>query len=129
MPNRCIGSIGCAVRNSHHTNAARLVSPAPSDVATAGCERPSRCISINANTVAANPAAASTAPGRSTCEPLACGSSVVRPVDSTNVATTGTADRMKIHRQFKKSTANPPSSGPNTNAVPVQAVQTPTALG
>ena len=34
----------------------------------------------------------------------------------------------KIHRQFSASTRIPPSSGPITKAVPVQAVQVPIAL-
>jgi hypothetical protein len=33
----------------------------------------------------------------------------------------------KIQRQFSASTSTPPSSGPMTNAVPVHAVQVPTA--
>jgi hypothetical protein len=45
-----------------------------------------------------------------------------------SVTASGATFTPKIHRQFNASTRTPPSSGPMTKAVPVQAVQVPIAL-
>ena len=123
------GIIGCGARRSHHGNAIRQTTPITRLPATNGWEKPSRCCSMRAYTVPVSPTAFSTAPMTSILADRSAVELVVSTASSsgTSVMASGTMFTPKIHRQFSASTRTPPSSGPMTNAVPVQAVQVPMA--
>ncbi len=125
----CSGIIGFGALRSHHGNAIRQATPTSRLVSTAGWDKPNRCCSMRAYTAPVSPTALSTAPTTSTLarrsdRNSSCESLVVRY----SVMANGAMLTPKIHRQPSVSTRTPPSSGPMTKAVPVQAVQVPIAL-
>jgi hypothetical protein len=125
---RCNGIIGFGVRRSQNGNATKHDTPTANPPATAGCDMPSRCSSIKANTAAVSPTAHSVAPTKSMSDqrlsPTSSGSSFVLRY---SVTASGTMLMPKTQRQSSESTSSPPSGGPTTNAVPVHAVHVPIA--
>ena len=121
-------SIGRSARASQRTKATKQATPAISGTQTSGSPQPWVGCSISAKTGPASPAAESSTPGTS-MPGKASGSldsSIVRSASVTVAAISGMLTQ-KIARQEISPTSAPPPAGPKTVAIPVQAVQVPTA--
>ena len=122
-------SIGCRSRASQTRKAAKQTIPPISGTQTSGLAQPWVGCSISANTGPPSPRAESPIPAQSMPRqaPGPGSRAPQRRVSATVTTISGTLTQ-KIARQESASTSAPPPAGPNTVAIPVQAVQVPIAL-
>ena len=125
---RLRSSIACRNRDSQKRKRAKIAIPAISGTKTIGSPQPFVGCSIRAYTGSPRPTAEKAIPNQSMCL-SASGSTDSRTQRcAIHIVTriSGTLTR-KMARQENASTSAPPPAGPITVAMPVQAVQVPTA--
>ena len=129
MRKRPSGSIGWRARASRTTKRAKQTIPATIGTQTIGSPQPWVGCSISAKPGPPSPAAESAIPSQSMPRKASGSrlSSTACRVSTTVAAISGMLTQ-KIARQESSPIRAPPPAGPSTVAIPVQAVQVPTAL-